>query len=47
MLPVEYLGKLLKAQTKAEIHVAKGSNIKIEKLRPYNVTGDGKDNALN
>ncbi|MBV1822134.1 hypothetical protein L0O71_11895, partial [Clostridium cochlearium] len=40
-------GETVKAQTKTEIYVPKGADVRIEKIRPYNVTGDGKDNALN
>lgn len=40
-------GETVEAQTKAKINVPKGADIRIEKIRPNNVTGDGKDNALN
>ncbi|NOH16227.1 cell wall-binding repeat-containing protein [Clostridium cochlearium] len=40
-------GETVKAQTTTEIYVPKGADVRIEKIRPYNVTGDGKDNALN
>ncbi|BDR63409.1 cell wall-binding repeat-containing protein [Clostridium tetani] len=40
-------GETIEAQTKAEIYVPKGADVNIRRIRPHNITGDGKDNALN